>query len=95
MTRLLLTTATALLCATSALGAAEPTCSTFANIYKDGTELCTKMWDGAFEVVDDDKGVSNSMKYGSKLVSCWCLWAHAVPHPHAPYASPRYATYTR
>lgn len=56
MTRLLLTTATAVLCAVSALGAAEPTCNTFASIYKDGTELCTKMWDGAFDVVDDDKG---------------------------------------
>jgi len=41
----------------------EDICTQFNNIYKDGTELCEVMWDGAFEVVDDeDRGYT---KYGS------------------------------
>ena len=84
MTRLLLTTVTAVFCAVPALGAAEPTCNTFASIYKDGTELCTKMWDGAFDVVDDDMGVSRFNDVGAKKS---VLVALTVPPPHPPMRS--------
>jgi folate receptor len=33
----------------------EDTCSPFSEIYADGTELCEVMWDGAFEVTDDEE----------------------------------------
>jgi hypothetical protein len=93
MTRLLLTTVTAVFCAVSALGAAEPTCNTFASIYKDGTELCTKMWDGAFDVVDDDMGVSRFND--GAMFGAGGAHRPTPASPHALYASPRYATYTR
>ena len=31
----------------------EDTCTQFKNIYADGTELCEKMWNDSFKVVDD------------------------------------------
>jgi len=31
----------------------EDTCSQFKDIYTDGTDLCERMWDDSFEVVDD------------------------------------------
>lgn len=36
----------------------EDTCTPFPEIYKDGTELCEVMWNGAFEVVDDTNGTT-------------------------------------
>ena len=33
----------------------EETCTQFKNIYADGTELCEKMWDDSFKVVDDSE----------------------------------------
>jgi folate receptor len=38
-----------------ALMAYEESCTQFKNIYADGTELCEKMWDDSFMVVDDDE----------------------------------------
>ena len=35
-------------------GAWEDTCTQFKDIYASGTELCEKMWDDSFEVVDDE-----------------------------------------
>jgi len=32
----------------------EDTCTQFKNIYTSGTDLCERMWDDAFQVVDDD-----------------------------------------
>jgi folate receptor len=32
----------------------EDSCTQFKNIYTSGTDLCERMWDDAFEVVDDD-----------------------------------------
>lgn len=32
----------------------EESCTQFKNIYTDGTELCEKMWDDSFQVVDDE-----------------------------------------
>jgi folate receptor len=43
-----------LLLAPKHAGAYEDTCTPFHQIYADGTELCEKMWDGAFEVADDE-----------------------------------------
>lgn len=37
-----------------ATSAWEESCTQFKNIYEDGTELCEKMWDDSFEVVDDE-----------------------------------------
>mmetsp|Transcript_27758 Transcript_27758/g.52296 ORF Transcript_27758/g.52296 Transcript_27758/m.52296 type:complete len:294 (+) Transcript_27758:70-951(+) len=36
-----------------AITAWEESCTQFKDIYVDGTELCEKMWDDSFEVVDD------------------------------------------
>lgn len=33
----------------------EETCTQFKDIYADGTELCEKMWDDSFKVVDDSE----------------------------------------
>jgi folate receptor len=54
-----LVTASLVLSAFSGVQAYEDICSPFNEIYADGTELCEVMWNGAFEVVDDeDKGYS-------------------------------------
>jgi len=47
--------AAALLSASSpkAVTAWEESCTQFKDIYADGTELCEKMWNDSFEVVDD------------------------------------------
>jgi len=37
------------------LNAWEDSCSPFHEIYSDGQELCEKMWEGAFTVVDDSQ----------------------------------------
>lgn len=34
----------------------EESCTPFKDIYADGTELCEKMWDDSFKVVDDSVG---------------------------------------
>ena len=47
--------AAALLSASSpkAVTAWEDSCTQFKDIYADGTELCEKMWNDSYEVVDD------------------------------------------
>jgi folate receptor len=42
----------------SQVTAYEATCTQFKDIYSSGTDLCEKMWDDSFEVVDDDMGYS-------------------------------------
>lgn len=49
-----LLTFSSLLFLPSLVGAQEETCQPFKEIYQDGTELCEKMWDDAFLVVDDE-----------------------------------------
>jgi len=50
-----ITVCTAIMATSFAL-ALDIECSTMGDIYKDGTDLCETMWDGSFEVVDDDDG---------------------------------------
>lgn len=38
----------------AAASAWEESCTQFKNIYTDGTQLCEKMWDDSFTVVDDE-----------------------------------------
>ena len=39
----------------------EDQCKPFSEIYADGTELCEVMWNGAFQVVDDETEVGYTM----------------------------------
>jgi folate receptor len=46
----------------------ESSCTPFKNIYADGTELCEKMWDDSFKVVNDDD------KDGSESEPGYTMW---------------------
>jgi len=61
LARFLISAAALLWCSTTPAAGWEDTCTQFKDIYADGTELCEKMWDDSFAVVDDDGGPSYTM----------------------------------